>query len=292
MQMQALASEHRYDRTVSMTMTEDIAGLPLPLSGATRLYAILGDPIAQAGSPRLFNTAFRSKNAEAVLVPIHVKEDGLPALVTAFRAGLNFDGLVITVPHKFAARDMVDELGPMAQRVGAVNAIRKQADGRLLGENFDGIGFVQGLKTCGYSLSGKRVLIIGAGGAGCAVGHAVVDQGPAAVGLFDINAIRQADLVDSLRAVGRGVRILPAPPDPAAFDVVVNCTTVGMQPSDPYPIDVSSLKAEMLVVDIILKPKITALLTEAARQGCAVHEGVHMLQGQVESICDFFKIPN
>jgi shikimate dehydrogenase len=273
-----------------MNMAEEIPGLPLPLSGATRVYAILGDPIAQAGSPRLFNSAFRSKGAQAVLVPIHVTSEGLPALVAAFRASQNFDGLVITVPHKFAVIDLIDELGAMARRVGAVNAIRKRKDGRLFGDNFDGIGFVHGLKRRGYSLSGKRVLIIGAGGAGCSVSHAVLDQKPAAVGLYDIDSVRQNKLADSLHAVGTGVPINPAPPDPAGFDVVVNCTMVGMQPTDPYPVRVESLNPEMLVVDIILRPQVTPFLTEAAHRGCPTHEGVYMLQGQVESVCDFFKV--
>jgi shikimate dehydrogenase len=271
-------------------MAEEMSGLPLPLNGATRLFAILGDPIAQAGSPRLFNSAFRHDGTEAVLVPIHIKTEGLPALMAAFRASLNFDGIVVTVPHKFAIMKLIDELGPMARRVGAVNAIRKQSDGRLLGDNFDGIGFVHGLGSRGHSLVGKRVLIIGAGGAGCSVGHAVLDQNPAAIGLFDIDAVRMDKLIASLRAANADVPISAATPDPAGFDVVVNCTMVGMKPTDPYPVRVESLRPPMLVVDINLKPQVTPLLIEAARRGCAAHEGVHMLAGQVASICKFFGV--
>ena len=117
-----------------------VPGLPLPLSGRTRVYAIVGDPIAQAGSPRLFNSAFRARSAEAVLVPLHVAPTDFPALVSTFRATKNFDGLVITVPHKLDAFALVDEAGEMARRIGAVNVIRKH-DGRIVGENFDGFGF-------------------------------------------------------------------------------------------------------------------------------------------------------
>ena len=275
---------------IGADMTEDIFGLPLPLTGATRLFAILGDPIDQAGSPRLFNSAFRQKGTSAVLVPIHIKTEGLPALLAAFRASLNFDGIVVTVPHKFAVMDLIDDLGPMARRVGAVNAIRKKTDGSLLGDNFDGVGFVDGLKRRGHSLTGKRVLIIGAGGAGCSVGHAILDQNPAAIGLFDIDTGRMDKLVTSLRAASAGIPVAAATPDPAGYDVVVNCTVIGMKPSDPYPVRVESLRSTTLVVDIILKPRVTPLLTEAARRGCAVQEGEHMLRGQVESVCKFFAV--
>lgn len=276
------------NRRIDADMTDDVAGLPLPLTGATRLFAILGDPIAQAGSPRLFNSAFRRQGTAAVLVPIHIRTEGLPAFMAAFRASLNFDGIVVTVPHKFAVMDLIDDLGPMARRVGAVNAIRKQPDGRLLGDNFDGAGFVYGLKCRGFSLAGKRVLIIGAGGAGCSVGHAILDQGPGTIGLFDIDTARIDSLLASLRTTNPAVPVAAATPDPSGYDVVVNCTMLGMKPGDPYPVQVESLRTTTLVVDINLKPRITPLLTEAARRGCAVHEGVHMLQGQVASICEFF----
>ena len=263
-------------------------GLPLPLDGQTRLYAILGDPIAQVGSPRLFNTAFRRRGAQAVLVPFHVAPEGLPAIVAAFSAGLNFDGLVVTVPHKIAISGLVDELGSMARRVGAVNVVRKDGKGRLIGDNFDGIGFVYGLRKCGHSLTGKRVLIIGAGGAGCAVSHAVLDERPSALQIFDTDNNRLDGSIDGLRVLAGGISVESGPPDPVGFDVVVNCTSIGMKPSDPYPIRIDNLDASTLVVDIILKPAVTPLLKEAARRGCAVHAGVHMLEGQVNAVCDFF----
>ena len=181
-------------------------GLPLPLSGETRVYAIIGDPISQVGSPGLFNSAFRNRNSRAVLAPFHVAPDQLPDIMAAFRATRNFDGLVVTVPHKIAIADLVDELGPMARRIGAVNAIRKNADGQLLGENFDGLGFIRGLENRGHYLRGKKVLVIGAGGAGSAVCHAILDEKPSSLGIFDTDTVRLQALVTSLNAVGEGVR--------------------------------------------------------------------------------------
>jgi shikimate dehydrogenase len=272
-------------------MDRSISGLPLPLSGATRLYAIIGDPIAQAGSPGLFNAAFRRKGVGAVLVPFHVAPDGVSAVLAAFRAGQNFDGLIVTVPHKIAIASLLDEVGSMGQRIGAVNAIRKLPDRRLMGDNFDGIGFVRGLSNKGQTLCGKRVLLIGAGGAGKAVAHAVVDEEPAALGLFDIDRHRLDTLLADLRNPDGSADLHPAQADAYGYDVVVNCTSLGMRKGDPLPLAVERLNPATLVVDIVLDPANTPLLQEAARRGCATHQGIHMLEGQVEEICRFFGLP-
>src|SRR5512139_3945728 len=114
----------------------DLPGLPLPLSGKTRLYAIIGDPIAQVGSPGLFNAAFRRRGAKAVLFPAHVAPQDLAAMISAFRAIRNFDGIIVTVPHKIAVMDLIDDVLPSGRRIGAVNTIRRAEDGRLVGDNF------------------------------------------------------------------------------------------------------------------------------------------------------------
>ena len=113
-----------------MTHTEEIPGLPLPLSGATRLYAILGDPVAQVGSPAVFNAAFRRLGAPAVLVPVHVSPERLPDLVQGLRAIRNLDGFIMTVPHKITIVGFLDRVEANGRRVGAVNAIRVERDGK------------------------------------------------------------------------------------------------------------------------------------------------------------------
>lgn len=265
----------------------DLLGLPRPLTGGTRLYAIVGDPIAQAGSPGLFNRAFRRRGVDAVLVPVHVVPGDLGDLVRMFRTTRNFDGLVVTVPHKIAITELIDDIAPMGRRIGAVNVIDKR-EGRLIGDNFDGVGFVRGLRARGHGLAGKRVLIIGAGGAGRAVAHAVFDEAPAHLRLFDLDTARAEQVVAELAAVAHKMEADVGDPDPSTFDVVVNCTSIGMRPDDPFPIPIERLNAGTLVVDIILKPAVTPLLQEASRRGCAIQEGAPMLEGQVDAICDFF----
>lgn len=272
---------------MTSTLLPDLPGLPLPLSGATRLYAIVGDPIAQVGSPGLFNAAFRRRGVDAVLVPLHVAPDDLADLMRMFRTTRNFDGLIVTVPHKIAIAALIDEIGPMGRRIGAVNAIHKR-DGRLVGDNFDGIGFVRGLKAKFHRLSGRRVLVIGSGGAGRAVTHAVADERPARLRLFDVDPARAQTVVAEVKAAAPGLDADVGAPDPSGFDVVVNCTSVGMRPRDPFPVAVDRLTAGTLVVDIILKPAVTPLLVEADRRGCLTHAGAPMLEGQVDAVCDFF----
>jgi shikimate dehydrogenase len=265
-------------------------GVPGPLSGSTRVYAIVGDPIAQVASPRLFNTAFRERCADAVLVPLHVAPAGLRLVIDSFRAIHNFDGLVVTVPHKIAACEWVDELGPNARLTGALNTIRKDKDGRLIGENFDGEGFVRGLASRGQTVAGRRVLVIGAGGAGCAVAHAIAAAGAEAIGLFDIDARRCRALVDGIQSHRPALDVFEAKPDALGFDVIVNCTSVGMHTDDPLPLDITQLAGHALVADIILKPVMTPLLLAAQARGCAIHQGPAMLEGQIDAVLDFFSV--
>lgn len=268
----------------------DIPGLPLPLSGETRLHVIIGDPIAQAGSPRLFNQTFRRRGAGAVLVPLHVRPEHLSQALAALRHFGNVDGIVVTVPHKIAVMELIDEVRDCGRRIGAVNAIRRLPDGRLVGDNFDGKGCIRGLSAAGHGIQGKSVLIVGGGGAGRAVAHAMADEGPSRLRLFDIDSTRQAELVASLAQAHPGLVVEVGAADPQGFDVVVNCTPLGMQASDPYPVDPERISPSALVVDVILKPAISPLLEAAAKRGCATQPGIRMLEGQVEAICDFFGV--
>ncbi|GAB5378255.1 MAG: shikimate dehydrogenase [Acuticoccus sp.] len=265
-------------------------GLPLPISGSSRVYAILGDPIAQVGSPRVFNTLFRERGIDAVLVPLHVAPARLEEAVRGLVACQNLDGIIITVPHKIAVAHHVDRLGGMAQRIGAVNAIRREADGATVGENFDGAGCVIGLEKAGHTLGGKRAVLLGAGGAGSAVAHAFADAGVSHLVISDTDTARADHLVASLERAVPGLDAVVGPADPAGADIVVNCTPLGMAPGDPYPMDIDRLSGDTLVVDVVLKPPVTPFLKAAVARGCATQPGSRMLEGQAEAVARFFGV--
>lgn len=275
-----------------MTNEEALLGLPLPLTGGTRVFAIVGDPIDQAGSPGLFNQAFRKHGISAVLVPLCVPSAALGDLLSLFRKSQNWDGLVVTVPHKVAMYSLVDELGPAARLTGAVNAIRKQSDGRLLGENFDGEGFVRGLAEQGHALSGHKVLITGAGGAGRAISHAVAGAGAAEITLVDQENQRADQLAAAVKFENPSLRVRAVTLGEERaedYDVIVNCAPPA---ANATHLNLSMAGKQTLVVDIVLKPAWTPLLAEAKAQGLKTHEGIHMLSGQLKALLDFFRLPH
>ena len=201
---------------VTSSPEADTRGLPLPLTGRTTLFAILGDPIAQVGSPALLNAAFRRRGWTAVLVPMHVTAGDLPMTLQGLRGIRNLRGLVLTTPHKSAALKFVDSIGPEARLVGSVNAVRCSKDGEWHGENFDGLGCVRGLEKAGQIISGRHVLLLGTGGAGSAVAAAVARKAPASLRVYDIDQERAVRACAMLRNAFPQIDIAEARPNRAA----------------------------------------------------------------------------
>ena len=264
-----------------------------PISGTTRLFGIVGDPIAQVRSPQLFNAHFAERGVDAVFLPLHVLADGVEAAFAGFAALANLDGLVITIPHKPAFATLVHDLGPHARRVGGVNAIRRVAPGRWAGELFDGLGFVEGLRGQGIDPTGLSFLVFGAGGAGGAIAGALLDVAPGRIAVTDPLPGRAEALSRRLREAvpDFAVETVGSDVDPAAFDVVVNATPLGMGADDPLPVDPDRLRPGTLVAEAIMKPPVTRLLREAENRGCRIQPGAHMLDSQFGPMLDFFGLP-
>ncbi|TDY22788.1 shikimate dehydrogenase [Paraburkholderia sp. BL6665CI2N2] len=247
------------------------------LSGATRVIFIVGDPIAQVRSPSGVTTALRAAGRDAVVVPAHVAPADLPAFFAGVTPMRNVDGVIITVPHKFSATRYCGSLTEQASFLGAVNTLRRTADGIWHGGMFDGTGFVAALVDAGCDLRGKRALLVGAGGAGSAIGHALVQGGVASLEVRDNDAERTASLLGRLNALGQGeVRGAAASVDANAYDVVVNASPLGMRADDPLPIDVSRLPATTFVGDVVTKPPLTPLIEAARARGCPTVTGTQM----------------
>ncbi len=262
-------------------------------NGATRVIYIVGDPIAQVKAPSGVTTLMRSRGADAVCVPAHVAPQDLAGWCAAIRLQRNVDGIIVTVPHKFAALSLCDDLTARARSIGAVNILRRHAPtGGWLGDMCDGDGHVAGLKAAGLVLEGRRALLVGAGGAGSAIAHALVDAGVAALDLHDADATRREALADKLRRYAAG-RAAPLAlgigrADPTGYDLVTNATPLGMTADDPLPIDVSRLSPSTFVSDVVTQPALPPLIEAARARGCATLTGIGMFEAVRDRIVDFY----
>lgn len=260
----------------------------LSVSGDTRVFAIIGDPIAQAKSPMLFNRLFAEIGANAILVPMQVPASHLQAAIAGLKAVANLDGIVVTVPHKVTITEAVDELGPNAQRVGAVNCMRRLHDGRWGGEMYDGDGFVSGLRREGMEPAGWRVFQAGCGGAGKAVAHALALAGVAALDLLDVKEALQRSLVAELQGLYPQIEVKAAARPSQEHELLINATPCGMAAGDPQPFELEASRAEAVVADLIMKPERTLLLCAAERRGHRIHLGRHLLESQARLVARYF----
>ncbi len=261
------------------------------ITGTTRVFLIVGDPVAQVRAPEVYNHLFLRHGVDAVLVPAKVPAAHLAGFVKNSLWADNIGGLWATIPHKAALLPLMDRSDRGAQIAGAVNAVRRNADGQLEGALFDGLGFVKGLDHFGIDVAGRRVLVVGAGGGGQAVVAALAQRGAGRLAVFNRTEARATDLVDRLKpAFGAAVEVAPSA-DPAGYDLIVNCTSQGLKPDDPLPFDPARVDAGASVVDIIMTRQPTPLLRACAARGIAAHAGFEMLVQQVPEYLRFFGMP-
>jgi len=255
------------------------------VSGKTRVFGIVGDPIEQVRSPEMITAEMTRRGHDAVLVPMHVLpadfDDVLPRILRL----RNLGGLVFTIPYKARATVLADALGPQARTLGVINALGRGRDGRWRGDIFDGVGCVEAFRRRGIDLAGKRVMLVGAGGAGSAIAAAVAAEQPASLCIFDVDPARASALA---RKVGATHAAAPSVDD---VDVLLNATPVGMLDDARLPIAVDTLPPTLVVFDAIVKPERTPLLALAEACGCTTVRGREMMHGQIAKMVDFFYPP-
>lgn len=242
------------------------------LNGETRVLAIVGDPIAQVKSPAGVTQALLESGRNAVLVPSHVAPADLDAYVSGLSLAKNLDGIIVTVPHKFAMHAHCATATERARFLGAVNVLRRNPDGSWHGDMFDGEGFVSAIRSAGAEPEGQRALLVGAGGAGSAIALALLENGVAELAIHDGDVARRDGLIGRLQS-RFGDKVKVGSDDPTGFGVVVNATPVGMRPEDPYPLQADKLSGEMFVGDVITAPAVTPLIEAARRLGCRTQVG-------------------
>jgi shikimate dehydrogenase len=242
------------------------------LNGATRLYFIVGDPIAQVKSPAGVTEAFAAQGRNAVCVPAHVA----PEHLAAWLAGTSLAQNIVTVPHKFAACALCETTTPRAALLQAANVLRRRPGGGWHGDMVDGIGFVQAMRAQGCEPRGRRALLVGAGGAGSAIAQALAEAGVAELAVHDADATRRDALLQRVAGQGPGRVAAAGGADPAGFDIAVNATPAGMQAGDPLPIYPTRLAPGTFVGCAITAPAVTPLIAAARAAGCATLTGTEM----------------
>jgi shikimate dehydrogenase len=261
------------------------------LDGHTRLIAHIGHPTGAFKAPLIYNPYFASIGLNAAVVPMGVTaEDFAASLPLIFRMS-NVDGALITMPHKVAVVGLLDDVTTAVKVCGACNAVRRDADGRLMGDMFDGEGFVRGIQRKGQRVEGASALIIGNGGVGSAIAAALASAGLARLGLFDRDAVAMAGLARRLGAHFPAIALSLGSVDPAGFDIIVNATPLGMNTGDAMPLDVTRLTPGQFVGEVVMKQETTPFLAAAQAQGCRVQVGVDMLFEQIPAYLAFFGLP-
>ena len=261
------------------------------ITGKTTLVAHIGYPTESFKAPMIYNPYFEQAGVDAVVVPMGVRADDYAAFLRPLFRLANIRGALITMPHKVATVAMLDEVTPTVRIAGSCNAIVKRDDGSLLGDMFDGAGFVRGVQRKGRALAGARCLVVGCGGVGSAIAASLAAAGVAAIDLYDAHAPMADALAARLREHYPRLAVRTGSSDPAGCDVVVNATPLGMKPGDPLPLDVSRLAAGTFVGEVVMKEEFTPFLRAAMERGCPVQIGTDMLYEMIPAYLEFFGFP-
>ena len=257
-----------------------------PISGKTKICAIIGDPIEHTMSPVMHNAAFKKLGLDYIYIPFRVMKEELAQAVDGMRA-LNIKGFNVTIPHKVAIIPMLDGLDPLAEKIGAVNTIVND-DGDLRGYNTDATGFLQALLEREVEPRGKNVVVLGAGGASRAICYILAERD---VHLTILNRQLELDWAEELAAqiscdFEMEVKALELNFENltmalARADMLINATSVGMSPdSEETPVPAQLLKPELVVFDVVYNPIRTRLLKEAEAAGARTIGGIDMLAWQ------------
>jgi shikimate dehydrogenase len=225
-------------------------------------------------------------------VPMGCKTEDYPTFLRAVFSLQNIRGALITMPHKVTTAGLLDEVSPTAQIAGACNAVRRTEDGRLVGDMFDGEGFVRGVLRKGQNLTGIRALVVGCGGVGSAIAASLAAAGVSTLQLFDAYTPSMEGLASRLRQHYPALLVETGSNDPAGCDLVVNATPMGMNEGDPLPMDVDRIAPTAFVGEVVMKAETTAFLAAAQARGCRVQVGTDMLFEQIPAYLEFFGLPS
>ena len=261
------------------------------ISGYTNLIAHIGWPTGSFKAPMIFNPYFEQEGVDALVVPMGCKGEDYPGFFKSLFQLQNIIGALITMPHKVSTVAMLDEVSTAVQVCGACNAVRKEADGRLVGDMFDGQGFVRGLARKGRPAQGASALVIGSGGVGSAIAVAMAETGVGRLALYDNRPEVMEQLASRLQQFFPTLPIQLGSNDPSRFEIVVNATPMGMEPGDPLPIEVGRISPTAMVGEVVMKQEETPFVLAARERGCLTQIGTDMLFEQIPAYLEFLRLP-
>jgi shikimate dehydrogenase len=258
------------------------------INGHTKLIAHLGYPTASFKAPMIYNPYFQQHGIDAVVVPMGCKADDYAAFLKLVFKLSNIHGALVTMPHKVTTVALLDEPTTTVQVAGSCNAVKRGTDGQLIGDMFDGEGFVRGVLRKGRRIAGARALVTGSGGVGSAIAASLAKAGVAEMAVYDSYAPMMDGLAARLAKFYPDMMVSAGSNDPEGFDIVVNATPLGMKDGDPLPLDVSRIAPAAFVGEVVMTSEITPFLAAARERGCAYQVGTDMLFEMIPAYLEFF----
>jgi len=258
------------------------------IDGNTELIAHIGYPTHSFKSPLIYNPYFEKEGINALVVPMGCQAEHYPAFLKSVFQLTNIRGALITMPHKVTTVALLDDVTPTVKVAGACNAVKLDDKGRLVGDMFDGAGFVRGVQRKGFDLVDKCVMVVGTGGVGSAIAASLAAEKIKAITLFDVNSASCEGLAQRLQNEYPQIAVRTGSNDPEGHDLVVNATPMGMNEGDPLPMDVSRIAPETFVGEVVMRTEMTAFLQAAQNRGCRVQVGSDMLFEQIPAYLEYF----
>jgi shikimate dehydrogenase len=257
------------------------------IDGRTKLIAHIGDPTETFKSPMIYNPFFEARKINAVVMPLGCKSEDYALFLKLLFRLTNILGALITMPHKVATLALVDDASVSARIAGACNAVKMDERGRLIGDMFDGEGFVRGLRRKGRRIAGANAFVAGCGGVGSAIAASMAKAGVSRLGLYDLSVPAMDALAKRLQSHYPNLEVTAGSAEPTGYDIVVNATPLGMKKDDPLPMRMDGVSSSTFVGEVVMKEEMTPFLTAVRAKGCEVQVGTDMLLEQIPAYLEF-----
>ena len=262
--------------------------------GSTKIYGCLADPIDHVKAPTIFSSIFKEKNIDAVMIPIHVDKNNLENVITTLKTIKNFEGMTVTIPHKKSIAKLCDYLEQDAEFTQSVNWIKFDRDRKLIANNFDGQGFINGFLAQNFLIENKKVCIFGAGGAAVSIACSLASQNIKSLKIINRNVDKANELMKKVKVINKNLLVeVDQYKDNSQlydFNIIINATSLGLRKNDKLPFDVTKTSPEAVIADIIMQPLETELLKKALDLGRSVHYGKYMIESQINLAGNFLDL--